>query len=176
MNGTEENSFLSLSASIATIITIATIMVLDLLGNTLVLCVLYRQRRKLNLRVGNMFLANLSLIDLIMGVLLIPFSIAVAINGRDILNDVACQINGFMNILVGSASIWTLAVISVDRWVFDIVFAFHYFACFLYSSVKRSEKVHLYVCHIHLYVWLMWLYSRSWFAIIQIYQHSIWGA
>ena len=112
MNGTEENSFLSSSASIATVITIATIMVLDLLGNTLVLCVLYRQRRKLNLRVGNTFLANLSLIDLIF---LIPLSIAVAINGRDFLNDVACQVNGFMNILVGSASIWTMAVISVDR-------------------------------------------------------------
>lgn len=115
MNGTEENSFLSSSASIATVITIATIMVLDLLGNTLVLCVLYRQRRKLNLRVGNTFLANLSLIDLIMGVFLIPLSIAVAINGRDFLNDVACQVNGFMNILVGSVSIWTMVVISVDR-------------------------------------------------------------
>lgn len=117
MNGTEVNRFLSLPAAVAMIMAIAIIMILDLLGNTLVLCILYRQRRKVNLRIANTFLANLSLIYILMGVLLIPFSIAVAIRRRNVLNHFACQINGFMNIFIGSASIWTMAVISVDRSV-----------------------------------------------------------
>lgn len=115
MNWTENNSFLSFPAAVALVVTIAIIMILNILGNTLVLFVLYRQRVKLNVKVANIFLANLSIIDLLLGVFLIPFSIVVTIRGKDVLDNFACQVNGFMNIFVGSASILTMAVISVDR-------------------------------------------------------------
>ena len=116
VNGTEER-FLSSPAVITLSAVIALILLLDLVGNTLVLCVVYRQRMKPNLRVGNMFIANLSVIDLLMGVFLIPMSITVTLLGRKVLTDERCKFNGFFNVFVGSASIWTLAVISIDRFV-----------------------------------------------------------
>lgn len=113
----KDEGFLSMPAVIGLTTSTATILLMDLVGNTLVLCVIYRQRNKLNLRVGNMFIANLCVVDLMIGVFLIPFSMFVTIEGRKVLTNKACQINGFVNILVGSASIWTLAFISIDRYV-----------------------------------------------------------
>ena len=117
VNDTEEGRFLSLPAAISLSVVTTSILLLDLIGNTLVLCIVYRQRMKPNVRVGNIFIANLSVIDLLMGIFLIPVSIAVTLQGRTVLTDSGCKINGFFNILVGSASIWTLAVISIDRFV-----------------------------------------------------------
>ncbi|XP_028401357.1 neuropeptide Y receptor type 6-like [Dendronephthya gigantea] len=116
VNGTEEERFLSSPAIITLSAVTALILLLDLVGNTLVLCVVYRQRMKPNLRVGNMFIANLSVIDLLMGIFLIPMSMAVTLLGRKVLTDERCKFNGFFNVFVGSASIWTLAVISIDRY------------------------------------------------------------
>ena len=117
MNETTIRSGLSFTATVIVVSAISFIMVLTLLGNTLVLFVLYRQRKKPTVQVSNMLLANLSVVDMLIGTLLIPFAIAVALNEKEILlNDSICQLNGFMNILVGSASIWTMAVISVDRY------------------------------------------------------------
>ena len=117
VNDTEEGRFLSLPVAITLSVVTTSILVLDLVGNTLVLYVVYRQRMKPNVRVGNIFIANLSVIDLLMGIFLIPVSIAVTLQGRRVLSDSGCKVNGFFNIFVGSASIWTLAVISIDRFV-----------------------------------------------------------
>ena len=117
VNDTDEGRFLSLPAALTLSVVTASILLLDLIGNTLVLCVVYRQRTKPNVRVGNIFIANLSVIDLLMGIFLIPVSIAVTLYGRRVLTNAGCKINGFFNIFVGSTSIWTLAVISIDRSV-----------------------------------------------------------
>ena len=121
VNGTEEaGRFLSLTAAVVLSVVTASILLLDVIGNTLVLFVVYRQRIKPNLRVGNIFIANLSVIDLMMGIFLIPTSINVTLRGSSVVTDAGCKFNGFFNIFVGSASIWTLAVISIDRYVASV--------------------------------------------------------
>lgn len=91
------------------------VMLLIIIGNTLVLLVLYRQRRQVNLRVTNMFLANLAVVDLSIGLLILPFSICVVIKGGWILGEPLCQLNGFINMTSGGTSILTMAAISIDR-------------------------------------------------------------
>lgn len=91
------------------------VMVLIIIGNTLVLLVLYRQRKQLNLRVTNMFLANLAVVDLSVSLLIIPFSICVVIKGGWVFGEPLCQLNGFINMTSGGTSILTMAAISIDR-------------------------------------------------------------
>ena len=148
VNGTEEAGiYLSLTTGTAVVLSVVTasILLLDVIGNTFVLCVVYRQRMKPNVRVGNIFIANLSVIDLMMGVFLIPVSIAVTLHGRRVLTDAGCKLNGFFNIFVGSASIWTLAVISIDRFVAAV-------CTFLIWLFKRCQVS---LCVIVLYLQLL---------------------
>lgn len=103
----------------ATVGTYATLVILVMffviIGNSIVLLVLYRQRKQYNTRIANMFLANLAIVDLAVGVLLFPFSAITVIAGRWIFDQAICEVNGFLNTTAGTASILTMAVISVDR-------------------------------------------------------------
>ncbi|XP_031567832.1 visual pigment-like receptor peropsin [Actinia tenebrosa] len=93
------------------------VLLLIIIGNTLVLLVLYRQRKQLNLRVTNMFLANLAVVDLSVGLLILPFSICTVINGGWVFGEPLCQLNGFINMTSGGTSILTMAAISIDRYL-----------------------------------------------------------
>ena len=90
-------------------------MVFVIVGNVIVLLVLYRQRRRPSVRVANMFIGNLAVVDLTMGVLLFPFSVVTIILRRWAFGHAFCQFNGTINMTAGAASILTMAVISIDR-------------------------------------------------------------
>lgn len=95
---------------------LAAIMVLIVVGNILVLVVLYYQRRRPSLRVTNLFLANLAVVDLSIGLLLLPMSISLVLVGGWKFDYTFCQLNGFINMTSGATSILTLAAISLDRY------------------------------------------------------------
>ena len=78
--------------------------------------VLYRQRLIKNIRVTNSFLANLALIDLLMAILVLPFSISTSIEHKWLFGNAFCDFNGMITVFVGSASILTMAAISIDRY------------------------------------------------------------
>lgn len=91
------------------------IMVIVIIGNVIVLLVVYRQRIRPTLRVANMFIGNLALVDLSIGLFLFPFSVITILLHRWTFGDALCQFNGAMNVIAGAASILTMAVISIDR-------------------------------------------------------------
>eukprot|EP00794_Sanderia_malayensis_P019021 gene19021-20933_t len=90
-------------------------MTMTILGNLLVLVVLFRQRLNRNIRVTNSFLASLAVIDLLMAVLVLPFSISINVETRWVFGKGMCNFNGMVTNFVGSASILTMATISIDR-------------------------------------------------------------
>ena len=77
--------------------------------------VLYRLRKQPGLRVANMFLANLAVMDLSIGFLLMPFSVVTVIARQWVFQHAGCQLNGFINMFAGTGSILTMAVIAIDR-------------------------------------------------------------
>lgn len=91
------------------------IMTLIIVGNVLVLLVIYRQRSRPSLRVANMFIANLAIVDLSIALLLFPFSVVTILLHKWAFGHALCQFNGATNITAGAASILTMAVISLDR-------------------------------------------------------------
>lgn len=92
------------------------IMVVIIVGNVLVLLVIYRQKTRPSSRAANMFIANLAVVDLSIALLLFPFSVITILLQRWTLGDAACQFNGATNMTAGAASILTMAVISIDRY------------------------------------------------------------
>lgn len=84
-------------------------------GNVLVLIVLHKQRRVAGQRVINMFLANLSLIDLSVSFMVLPLSMATYIHGSWPFGETFCEINGFMTMIIGISGILTMTAIAVDR-------------------------------------------------------------
>ena len=93
------------------------IMVVIIVGNVFVLLVIYRQRTRASSRAANMFIANLAVVDLSIACLLFPFSVVTILLQRWALGDAACQFNGATNMIAGAASILTMAVISIDRYL-----------------------------------------------------------
>ena len=91
------------------------IMVIVVIGNVIVLLVVYRQRIRPTLRVANMFIGNLALVDLSIGLFLFPFSVVTILLHQWKFGDTLCQFNGAMNVTAGAASILTMAVIGIDR-------------------------------------------------------------
>ena len=92
------------------------IMTLIVLGNLMVLIVTFRQRSRPSVRVANMFIANLAVVDLSVAVLLFPFSVVTILLRRWAFGEALCQFNGATNMIAGAASILTMAVISFDRY------------------------------------------------------------
>ena len=92
------------------------IMTLIVLGNIMVLIVTFRQRSRPSVRVANMFIANLAVVDLSVAVLLFPFSVVTILLRRWAFGEALCQFNGATNMIAGAASILTMAVISFDRY------------------------------------------------------------
>ena len=92
------------------------IMIIIIVGNILVLLVIYRQKSRPSSRAANMFIANLAVMDLSIALLLFPFSVVTILLQRWALGDAACQFNGATNMTAGAASILTMAVISIDRY------------------------------------------------------------
>ncbi|ODM94327.1 Neuropeptide Y receptor, partial [Orchesella cincta] len=85
-----------------------------LIGNMLVLWVVTVSRRMRT--VTNMFIANLALADIIIGLFAIPFQFQAALLQRWNLPDFMCAFCPFVQILSVNVSVFTLSAIAVDRY------------------------------------------------------------
>jgi hypothetical protein len=91
------------------------IMIFAILGNTLVLVVLIRNR---GMRTRtNLFLGSLAVADLLCSVFDMPFSLVTVIRAQWIFSDALCLVSGFTTPLFIVASIHTLMYISVHKFV-----------------------------------------------------------
>ena len=89
------------------------ISLVAVVGNCLVITVVARNSRMHN--VTNFFIANLSLADVLIGVFSVPFQFQAALLQRWDLPAVLCPVAPFVKELTVNVSIFTLAVIAVDR-------------------------------------------------------------
>ncbi|EDO39349.1 predicted protein, partial [Nematostella vectensis] len=87
-----------------------------IIGNSLVLIVLSRQRKTASQRVVTIFLGNLAFMDLSIALLIMPLSISTYIHGKWPFGRVVCEVNGFTTMLVGIVAILTMTAIAVDRY------------------------------------------------------------
>lgn len=83
-------------------------------GNGAVLWFVVRQQRLRN--VTNLFIANLSIADILIGAFAIPFQFLAALLQRWILPNFMCAFCSFVQIVSVNVSIFTLAAIAADRY------------------------------------------------------------
>ena len=90
-------------------------ILLGTVGNTVVIMAILR-RRKLQ-TVSNYFVLNLAIADLLFTVCGIPTIITTTIAKKWLLGSFVCDAVGFLNSLFCTTSIWTLVMISINRYL-----------------------------------------------------------
>ncbi|XP_041469282.1 probable G-protein coupled receptor No9 [Lytechinus variegatus] len=99
--------------------TLGTLMILTaivtILGNLLVIIIIMRSPKIQTITSG--FLLNLAIADLTTGILLLPFASAVHVHQGWIYSEEWCGILGFVYLVVGIVSTWTLASLSMERYI-----------------------------------------------------------
>lgn len=96
-------------------LTLAVIMCAAVVGNSLVVVVVLRNR---GMRTRtNLFLCNLAVADLLCATIDMPFSLITVASGSWIFNDVVCKLNGFALPFLFVASIHTLMYMSIHKYL-----------------------------------------------------------
>ncbi|XP_022106793.1 histamine H2 receptor-like [Acanthaster planci] len=120
------------------------IMIVTILGNVAVCYVVYRTRSITT--VTGMCITSLALADLFRGILVLPFVVIASIfGGRWTMGDALCSLSGIGYTLFGTASVMTLAAVSIDRYVAIL-------KPLKYTSIITSTRAALFIC-------LIWLVS-----------------
>ncbi|XP_041368407.1 tachykinin-like peptides receptor 86C [Gigantopelta aegis] len=91
------------------------ISLLAVIGNGLVIFVIVKNRRMHS--VTNIFIANLAVADVIIGMFSIPFQFQAALLQRWVLAHFMCSLAPFVQIISVNVSIITLSVIAIDRYI-----------------------------------------------------------
>ncbi|XP_064620046.1 neuromedin-K receptor-like isoform X2 [Lineus longissimus] len=90
------------------------ISVLAVIGNGAVIVVIIRNRRMQT--VTNLFIANMACADVFIGIISIPFQFHAALLQKWVLAAFMCPLAPFVQVLTVNVSIFTLMIISIDRY------------------------------------------------------------
>ncbi|XP_076329879.1 cholecystokinin receptor-like [Tachypleus tridentatus] len=90
------------------------ILLLAVMGNVLVIVTLAVNKRMRT--VTNVFLLNLAISDLLLGVFCMPFTLIGALMREFVFGDVMCRLIPYLQAVSVSVSAWTLVSISVERY------------------------------------------------------------
>ncbi|XP_072314979.1 neuropeptide Y receptor type 2-like [Eucyclogobius newberryi] len=122
-----EDTIRLLSVQVVLILAYSTIIVLGLVGNSLVIYVIYRFK---TLRtVTNFFIANLAVADLLVNALCLPFTLVYTLQGEWKFGSVLCFLLPYAQGLAVHVSTVTLNVIALDRH-----------RCIIYHLETRMRK------------------------------------
>ena len=89
-------------------------MAIIIVGNLLVIIAIFSETALLNIQ--NWFVASLALADLMLGVFVMPFSLAQEVMGYWVFGTIWCQIHSALDVLLCTASIMNICLISLDRY------------------------------------------------------------
>ncbi|XP_066254177.1 cholecystokinin receptor type A-like [Euwallacea similis] len=90
------------------------IFILSIVGNTLVLLTLVRNKRMRT--VTNVYLLNLAVADLLLGMFCIPFTLVGQVLRKFIFGEAMCKLIPYFQAVSVSVSVWTLVAISLERY------------------------------------------------------------
>lgn len=105
----------SMLFTISVSIVLGSIIIMAILGNSFVIaafCLKHKLRKP-----TNYFILNLAVADLTLAVLVLPLSAVYDVYGKWIFSSIVCLIWMVLDILVSTASIFTLVAISADRYL-----------------------------------------------------------
>ncbi|XP_022257121.1 cholecystokinin receptor-like [Limulus polyphemus] len=107
-------SSVSLEEKVCLILLYTIILLLAIVGNTLVIITLAINKRMRT--VTNVFLMNLAISDLLLGVFCMPFTLAGALLREFIFGEAMCRLIPYFQAVSVSVSAWTLVAMSVERY------------------------------------------------------------
>jgi hypothetical protein len=90
-------------------------MLVIVLGNALVVLAIARDRRHLG-GLQNWFIASLAIADLLVGLFIMPLSLTNELMGYWVFGDAMCEVWLATDVLLCTASILNLVLISLDRY------------------------------------------------------------
>lgn len=108
-------SRLSILEAVIVSLLLGCIIILTILGNTTVLLAVYLDRRLRN--TTNYFIVNLAAADLLLGITVLPLSASLEVLKYWPFGSLLCEIWASTDVLLCTASIMTLCVISIDRYI-----------------------------------------------------------
>ncbi|XP_055384868.1 alpha-2C adrenergic receptor isoform X2 [Condylostylus longicornis] len=112
-NGTYPSGYTLTHIIIASII-VTILMIIIVVGNMLVIIAIATEKSLKNIQ--NWFIASLAVADFFLGLVIMPFSLANELMGYWIFGDWWCDIHSAMDVLLCTASIMNLCLISLDRY------------------------------------------------------------
>ncbi|XP_065174057.1 alpha-2C adrenergic receptor [Atheta coriaria] len=95
-------------------IAITILMIVVVVGNMLVIIAITTEKALKNIQ--NWFIASLAVADFFLGLIIMPFSLANELMGYWIFGSWWCDIHSAMDVLLSTASIMNLCLISLDRY------------------------------------------------------------
>nr|XP_024214934.1 alpha-2 adrenergic receptor-like [Halyomorpha halys] len=95
-------------------IIVTLLMIVVVVGNMLVIIAIVTEKALKNIQ--NWFIASLAVADFFLGLVIMPFSLANELMGYWIFGSIWCDIHSAMDVLLCTASIMNLCLISLDRY------------------------------------------------------------
>lgn len=95
-------------------IIVTILMIIIVVGNMLVIIAIITEKSLKNIQ--NWFIASLAVADFFLGLVIMPFSLANELMGYWIFGSWWCDVHSAMDVLLSTASIMNLCLISLDRY------------------------------------------------------------
>ena len=93
---------------------ITSVMIVVVVGNMLVIIAIVTEKTLKN--ITNWFIASLAVSDLLLGLIIMPFSLANLLMGYWIFGDPWCELHAAIDVLLSTASINNICLVSLDRY------------------------------------------------------------
>ncbi|KAF4523976.1 hypothetical protein B566_EDAN010784 [Ephemera danica] len=104
----------SLAHIVLASVVVTLLMIVVVVGNMLVIIAIATEKALKNIQ--NWFIASLAVADFFLGLVIMPFSLANELMGYWIFGNWWCDIHSAMDVLLSTASIMNLCLISLDRY------------------------------------------------------------